>query len=142
MKTLLGFFVATFVMVASLTAQTSPIGTWKTVDDNTGDERSYIEIFEKDGKLYGKITKLLLKPADTVCENCTGAKKDKPLIGMQLLEGLKPYKDYWSYGEIMDPDSGKVYKCSIWLEGEDKLKVRGYIGISALGRTQVWHRVK
>ena len=141
-KTFLGFFIATFLMLASLTAQNSPVGIWKTVDDNTGEARSHIEIFEENGKLYGKIVKLLQKPSDTVCDNCSGDKKGKPLIGMELLSGLKTYKDYWSYGRIMDPDNGKVYKCSVWMEGTDKLKVRGYIGFSALGRTQVWHKVE
>ncbi len=120
----------------------SPVGTWKTVDDNTGEEKSYIQISVSSGKYVGKISKLLLNPPDTTCDECPGDKKDKPLVGMEILWDLKPYKDHWSYGQIMDPENGKTYKCSIWLEGDDLLKVRGYIGISALGRTQTWHRVQ
>jgi uncharacterized protein (DUF2147 family) len=124
------------------TSQTSPVGLWKTVDDETGEEKSYVEIFERNGKLYGKVTRLLLKPADTVCDQCPGDKKNKPLIGMEILWNLEPYKDYWSYGYILDPVKGKTYKCSIWLENKDELKLRGYIGVSAVGRTQTWKRVR
>ncbi|MEL7020811.1 MAG: DUF2147 domain-containing protein [Bacteroidota bacterium] len=120
----------------------SPVGTWKTIDDNTGKARSHIEIFEQGDKLYGKIVKLLESPADKLCDQCSGDKKGKPLMNMVILSDLKPYKDYWSYGSIMDPETGKVYKANVSLNGTDKLDVRGYIGIAALGRTQTWHRVK
>lgn len=129
-----------FAFSLMLTAQ-SPVGLWKTIDDETGEAKSYVEIYEQGGKYFGKITKLLLKPADTVCDKCSGSKKDKPVVGMVILTNLKKYKDYWSYGKILDPTNGKVYKCSVWLDGKDKLKLRGYIGISALGRNQMWHRV-
>ncbi len=132
--TLMGWSVAA--------AQSSPVGVWKTIDDETGEPKSWVEIYEQNGKFYGKIVKLLQKPPDTVCDKCPGDKKGKPLIGMVILWDLRPYDDYWSYGQIMDPNNGKTYKCSIWLEDPDTLKVRGYIGISALGRTQTWHRVK
>lgn len=130
------------VMATGAAIAQSPVGIWKTIDDNTGEAKSHIEIYEKDGKFYGKIVKLLLSPEDKVCEACSGDKKGKPLMGMNIVENLEPYDDYWSYGTIMDPESGKVYKCSIWTEGPDKLKVRGYIGISLAGRNQIWHRVK
>lgn len=121
----------------------SPIGVWKTIDDNTGEAKSHIEIAEgADGKLYGKIIKLLQKPADTVCEECTGDKKGEKLVGMTILWDLEEYKDYWSYGQIMDPESGKVYKANVSMDGDDKLSVRGYVGFAALGRTQTWHKVK
>ena len=134
---ILSLFFFAQIMIAQ-----SPVGVWKTVDDNTGEEKSYVEIFENNGKFYGKVSKLLLRPADTVCEACPGDKKNKPVLGLEIIWDLKPYKDYWSYGQIMDPENGKTYKCSIWLEGNDTLKVRGYIGVSALGRTQTWHKVK
>ena len=123
-------------------AQPELTGTWKTIDDVTGDAKSHIEIYEEGGKFYGKVKELLLKPADTVCEKCPGEKKDKPLVGMILLRGLETYKDYYSYGRILDPENGKEYKCSVWIDEADKLVVRGYIGISALGRSQNWYRVK
>lgn len=137
----ISFFLIFFFSVQLITAQ-SPIGTWKTIDDVTGEAKSHVKIFEKSGKYHCEITKLLQRPADTLCDQCPGDKKNKLVLGLEIMWGLKPYKDYWSYGEILDPENGKTYKCSIWLEGDDILKVRGYIGISALGRTQTWHRVK
>ena len=144
MRTLKLFLSVGLLLAFAMTglAQNSPVGLWKTVDDETGEEKSYVEIFERNGKLYGKIDRLLLKPADTVCENCPGDKKDKRLVGMEILWDFEPYKDYWSYGQILDPVTGKVYKCSMWLEGNNELKLRGYIGISAIGRTQTWSRVR
>lgn len=123
-------------------AQGSPIGVWKTIDDETGQPKSHLEIYEKDGKFHGKIVKLLQVSEDETCDLCPDERKDQPLMGMVVLWDLEPYSDYWSYGRILDPNNGKIYKCSIWLDGEDKLKVRGYIGVSALGRTQEWFRIK
>ncbi|MEL6926104.1 MAG: DUF2147 domain-containing protein [Bacteroidota bacterium] len=138
-------FVAFLLLLGlslNVMAQKSPVGIWKTIDDATGEAKSHVEIYEQGGKYYGKITKLLQRPADTVCEECSGARKNKPLVTMVILEDLEPYKDYWSYGKILDPENGKTYKCSLWVEDEDTLKLRGYIGISALGRSQNWYRVK
>ena len=135
-STLLLFFISAYAIAQS------PIGVWKTIDDNTGEAKSHIEIFEQNGKLHGKIVKLLRKPADTVCENCTGSKQNQPLVGMIILSDLEQYKDYWSYGKIMDPETGKEYKSNVSLNGNDKLDVRGYVGFAALGRTQTWERVK
>jgi len=123
-------------------AQSGITGTWKTIDDETGNPKSHITITEKDGKYYGSVTDILTDRIDAVCDKCDGAKKDQPIMGMQLLENLEVYKDYYSYGTILDPNNGKIYKCSVWNDGDDKLTVRGYIGISALGRSQTWHRVK
>ena len=121
----------------------SPVGTWKTVDDETGKEKSYVEIYEQGGKLYGKITELLLEEdKGKNCDVCPGKKKDQPVEGMEILMGKESVKDYWGNGKILDPKTGKVYKCFIELESADKLKVRGYIGFSLLGRTQYWYRVK
>jgi uncharacterized protein (DUF2147 family) len=131
-----------FVIYATISFGQSPEGVWKTIDDETNEAKSHVQIFEKDGKFYGKIVKLLKSPPDTKCTECEGDKKDKLVLGMQILEGLKPYKDYWSYGQILDPENGNTYKCNVWLDDSEKLKVRGYIGVAALGRTQTWHRVE
>ena len=124
-------------------AQPSPIGTWKTIDDNTGEAKSHVEIYENGGKLYGKIAKLLKSSHDKACEECPGKKKGKPLMGMLVIEGLEPYKDYWRKGTIMDPENGNEYGCSIWFENgnADELKVRGKHW-TGLYRTQTWYRVK
>lgn len=119
----------------------SPVGTWKTIDDNSGQARSKVKIYESNGKIYGKITDLLLKPDDTLCDECEGSKKNQPVVGMVIIEDLEPYEEYWKNGTILDPESGSTYNCSIWFEdGEtDKLKVRGkhWTGIY---RTQTWYR--
>ena len=132
----------TILFWTPLAAQENAIGVWQTIDDETGEAKSHIQIFEKDGKLYGKVIKLLQADPGKLCDQCPGDKKDQPILGMQVLSDLQPYRDYWSYGRILDPQNGKTYKCSIWLEDADHLKVRGYIGVSALGRSQDWYRVK
>lgn len=132
-----------FFMLTSLMYAQSPIGTWKTIDDETKQAKSYVEIFEKDGKLYGKVTKILTKGKENaVCSDCSGALKNKPILGMQILSGLKKDGKEWNGGKIIDPNSGKEYKAKMSLNGNDKLDVRGFIGISLVGRTQTWQRVK
>ena len=140
LKNMVALFVLLFV--ASTAIAQGPVGLWKTIDDETNQAKSHVEIYEVNGKLHGKVVKLLKDASTSVCENCTGDKKNQPIEGMEILTGLTTYKDYWSYGKILDPANGKTYKCSAWMEGDDQLKLRGYIGISALGRNQVWHRVK
>lgn len=132
-----------FFMLTSLMYAQSPIGTWKTIDDETKQAKSYVEIFEKDGKFYGKVTKILTKgKEDAKCTDCSGALKNKPILGMQILSGLKKDGKEWNGGKIIDPNSGKEYKAKMSLNGNDKLDVRGFIGISLVGRTQTWQRVK
>lgn len=133
--------VLAILFSSSLVFGQSITGLWKTVDDETGNAVSHVEITEVNGKFYGKVIKLL--PAATVrtCDKCTGEDQGRPIEGMQILWDMEPYKDYWSYGKIMDPKKASTYKCSIWLEG-DILKVRGYLGVSLIGRTQEWYRVK
>lgn len=138
-------FIFTIVFcISNLVAYTqsfSPIGLWKTIDDVTGEAKSHVEIYKDNNKLYGKITKLLQKPLDTKCDSCTGDKKNQPLIGMLILEDMEPYKDHWAEGTIMDPENGKDYKCKIYMDGDNKLRVRGYIGFEFAGRNQFWERV-
>jgi uncharacterized protein (DUF2147 family) len=131
-----------FCLLTVITFAQSPVGIWKTIDDETGAAKSHVEIFEKNGKLYGKIVKLLEREPDVVCIECPGAKKNQKVIGLEIICDMKAYDDYWSYGKILDPESGKEYKCNISLDGNDKLDVRGYVGFAALGRTQRWIRVK
>lgn len=116
-------------------------GKWKTIDDETGKPKSIVEIFKKtDGKYYGKVVQLLIKPADPNCSGCKDDRKGKPVLGMEVIRGIVKDGDEFSGGTITDPKTGKVYKCSIKREG-DKLVVRGYVGISAFGRNQTWHKV-
>ncbi len=118
-------------------------GKWKSIDDETGEAKSIIEIYKKDGKVYGKIVEILNKDRqDAKCTECDGVNKDKPILGMVIMNGLEKDGDEYDGGTILDPQSGKVYKCLIELEEANKLKVRGYIGFSLLGRTQYWTRVQ
>ena len=119
------------------------LGKWTTIDDNTGEARSVIEIFERGGKIYGKIV-AITDPAkrDNVCEKCTGDDKNRPILGLELLKGLEKNGDKYDGGYITDPDNGKRYKCYIELDDANTLRVRGYIGMSILGRTQIWQRFK
>ncbi|MFA7444608.1 MAG: DUF2147 domain-containing protein [Flavobacteriaceae bacterium] len=127
----------TFMMQAQ-----SVTGKWKTIDDETGEAKSIVEIYEKDGKIYGKVVEIL-NPAkrNAKCKDCKGADKDKPILGLVILKGLSKDGNEWSGGQILDPNKGKTYKCIVAPNGKDKLDVRGYVGISLIGRTQTWHRV-
>ncbi len=124
----------------------SPVGLWRTVDDETGKAKSLVKIWEKNGKLYGRIVKLINPDdgnANPNCDKCPGALKDKPVVGMTIMKGLSKDGDEWNGGTILDPKNGKTYKVLIEvIKGGKALKVRGYIGFSLLGRTQYWHRVK
>ncbi|NNF34064.1 MAG: DUF2147 domain-containing protein [Saprospiraceae bacterium] len=124
-----------------LTSQSSPIGVWQAIDDKDGEPSSHIEIYEVDGKLNGKIIKLIGEEDDIVCEKCKDEKKNQPVLGMEIMWKMKPHKENeWKGGKIMDPENGKEYKCKLKLAEEGVLEVRGYIGFSLLGRTQKWFR--
>ena len=118
------------------------IGKWKTIDDETGQAKSILEVYEKSGKIYGKVIEILdLEHKNSLCVNCSGDDKNKPILGMTVIKGLTKEGSEYNDGKILDPKNGKLYKCFITLVTKDKLKVRGYIGISLFGRTQYWHRV-
>lgn len=121
----------------------SILGKWKTIDDETGQAKSVVEIYEENGKVYGKIISVFDKAKEkSVCDKCEGDKKNKPIKGLVILENAKKKGSSWEGGTILDPTKGKVYKCTLTLENNDKLKLRGFIGISLIGRTQYWERVK
>ena len=129
-------------------AQATPAGVWKTIDDETKKEKSLIRITESGGVYTGKLEKLLdptAKP-DAVCDKCTDDRKDKPIVGMTLIKGVKQSdsdKAMWDGGEILDPNNGKTYKVRLTpVDGGKTLAVRGYIGAPLLGRTQTWVRVE
>ena len=134
-------------LLASLAqAQSTPVGLWKTIDDNTKKERSLVRITDSAGVLTGRIEKSLdpdAKPG-AVCDKCTDERKDKPLIGMALIRNAKQGADdkaIWEGGDIIDPDNGKVYKLRLKpLDGGKTLEVRGYIG--PFYRNQTWIRVE
>jgi len=137
-------FTLLFVAVAGIVSvQAQVTGKWKTVDDETGEAKSIVEVYEQNGKIYGKVIEIL-NPAkkDKKCQDCKGADKDKPILGLIIIKGLTKDGDEYTDGDILDPQKGKLYSCTIKLDGKDKLKVRGYMGISLIGRSQTWSRVK
>ena len=122
----------------------SPAGRWKTIDDKTGETKSIVEIAVVNGEAQGKVAQVFVPPAkepNPKCVNCVGDLKDKPIIGMQIMWGLKRDGNEYTGGRVMDPDDGKTYRCKIRVvEGGKKLEVRGYIGMALFGRTQTWVR--
>lgn len=132
-----------FVLGGWCTTQAQTIlGKWKTFDDQTGDAKSIVEISEKGGKYQGKVIEIL-NPAkkDSKCEKCPGEDKGKPIEGLVIIKNLTKKGEEYTGGTIIDPQSGKEYKCSIKANGNSKLEVRGYIGISLIGRTQTWTKM-
>jgi uncharacterized protein (DUF2147 family) len=125
-------------------ADISPVGLWQNIDDETGKPKALIRITESNGMLQGQIEKLFRAPNEDQspkCDKCTDARKDKPVVGMVILTGLKKDGNEYSGGEILDPNNGKVYKSKLELtDGGKKLKMRGYVGMPMLGRTQTWVR--
>jgi uncharacterized protein (DUF2147 family) len=147
MKRMIGVvLIVLFWSVGLAWAADSPLGKWKTIDDETNKEKSVVEVYEAGGKVYGKIVQLLQEKdggAGKLCTKCTGSDYNMPLIGMVFVKDLKKDDDEYTGGTIMDPNNGKTYKCKMEvIESGEKLKVRGFIGVALLGRTQIWHRVK
>jgi len=119
----------------------SPVGKWATIDDKTGKSRALIEIVAEGDTLSGRILKVHPQKGDTgICSKCPGALKDQPITGLRFLWNVRQInKNVWSDGSILDPKTGQVYRARLTLE-DNKLFVRGYIGVALLGRTQVWTR--
>jgi uncharacterized protein (DUF2147 family) len=135
--------VLPFLLITFLTQAQSITGKWKTIDDETGDETSVVEIFERSGKIFGKVIRIFPKPgddADPVCDKCPedDGRYNKKIIGMEIIKDMKKADDSFEDGNILDPKIGRIYRCKLWLEGND-LKVRGYWG--PFFRTQTWKKV-
>jgi uncharacterized protein (DUF2147 family) len=147
MKKVLMALAATFAASVAF-AQPTPVGLWKTIDDETKTERSLIRITEAGGVLGGRIEKLLGADAkqDAVCEECTDDRKGKPIIGMAIIRGVKKSAEtegIWDGGTILDPNNGKTYKLRLKpSEDGKKLEVRGYIGTPVFGRSQTWQKAE
>jgi uncharacterized protein (DUF2147 family) len=132
---------------AQATTVGTPVGVWKSIDDKTKTERAQIRISESNGVLTGKIEKLLAADAkqDAVCDKCSDDRKDKPMVGMEILRGVKKAdgEAVWEGGTILDAAEGKVYKVRLTpADGGKKLDVRGFVGMPMLGRTQTWIRIE
>ena len=128
-----------------LVAQGAPSGTWHTISDVDGKPRGIIALRVVNGVLAGTIAGTLVpgEQPGKVCDKCTDERRGKPLVGMQILRGLRWNGDAWTGGEILDPDTGKTYRATIRLSDDGRaLSLRGYIGIALLGRTQRWVRAQ
>jgi uncharacterized protein (DUF2147 family) len=140
-------FAATTLLSMHAWADNTPVGKWHSIDDKTKEVKSEITITESGGVLTGKVTKLLRKDAkqDAVCEECKDARKDKPVLGLEIIRGAKKEanEDVWVGGKILDPENGKEYSLKMTpQEDGKKLAVRGYIGSPMFGRSQTWVRVE
>lgn len=138
-----GAILLALLLIVGFASAQSIFGKWKTIDDETKKPKSIVEIYEQDGKAYARVLELL-EPSKkgSLCTECGGSDKNKPIEGLVIIKGLKKDGDEWNGSKILDPQTGKKYKCYITLAGANKLKVRGYVGFSLLGRTQYWDRVK
>ena len=135
-------FLILILLTAGYVNAQSVFGKWKTIDDRTGYPKGIIEIFKKDGLMYGKILKVVEKgKEDVLCIKCEGDLKDKPVTGMTIIkDGKKTDDDEWKGKYLFDPEQAMTFRFKIWLNPEDpdELKVRGYL--SFLFRTQTWIR--
>ena len=132
-----------FFLASSILSAQSVLGKWKTIDDETGKAKSVVEIFERDGKLYGKVAKLFREPTEDeypICGKCTDDRKDQKVIGMEIIRDMVLDDGEYEEGTICDPKNGEVYVCELWLDEDnsDLLQVRGYWGW--FFRTQTWQR--
>lgn len=129
---------------ASPPATATPVGLWRVIGDASGEAEALVKISEHNGRYEGRIVELLPRPGvdpAARCEHCPGERRNQPIQGLLILNGLQRHGDLFEGGEILDPDSGGVYRCSLTVSDDNrKLFVRGYLGISLLGRTQTWLR--
>ena len=144
MNTFRSFFLIITLFAINQCFSQSVLGTWKTIDDATGAAKAYVNLYEENGKLYGKITKLLEEGREgAICIKCKGELKDQPVVGIKIIDGFEPTSDgEYKGSKLLDPEQGKTYRGKIWLDPDNpnQLKVRGYIAF--LYRTQTWHRTE
>ena len=123
-------------------AQSSPIGLWKTIDDKTGKPRGLVRVYEQEGRYFARIERSLTPGEEgRKCDGCTDERKDQPFVGLVLMRNVKLENGEYAGGDILDPNTGSVYRCNFKLEDGGKiLVVRGYLGVALFGRTQRWLR--
>ncbi len=143
-KTLLSIILLTAISLSGFSQIDKIVGKWKTIDDNDGTAKSIVFVFKAtNGKYYGKVEKLF-KNADALCTECTGANKDKPKLGMMVINNMVEKDNSLTGGTILDPNNGKIYKCNISYDPKSgNLKVRGSLDKGGfIGRSQTWIREK
>ncbi len=136
--------VALAMLVFSMGYGQSIFGKWKTIDDRTGNPKAIIDIYEKDGLMYGHVVQILEKGKEnSLCTKCDGELKDKPVLGMTIIEAAKETsKGVYKGKKLFDPEQAMTFRCKIWLnpDNPNELKVRGYLAF--LYRTQTWLRLE
>ncbi|WP_064967902.1 DUF2147 domain-containing protein [Tenacibaculum ovolyticum] len=129
------------ILALSTTAKGQNIvGQWETYDDKTNEKKGVVKIYKTNNLYFAKIVKKYGGEKNTICKECKGDKKDKPILGLIIIENLNNTGTRYEGGTILDPQTGKIYSCYLELIKDNKLKVRGFIGMSILGRTQYWNR--
>lgn len=126
------------ILIAQSALAQEITGKWTTIDDNTGKERSVVEIYKKGDKYFGKVSDMYLEPhepKDPICDLCPDERKDQQTLGMEIIRNMEKDGDEYSGGDILDPENGKIYRCKLWIE-DGKLMVRGYVAF--FFRTQEW----
>jgi uncharacterized protein (DUF2147 family) len=129
-------------LALAVAAGATPEGRWATIDDHTGEVRAIVRVRIDNGQLRGVVEKVVRGPAgdpDPLCAPCKGARHNQRVVGMEILGGFHLQGERWKGGRVVDPENGKEYSSSVWLEGPDRLRVRGYWG--PFHRTQTWRRV-
>ena len=138
-------FLLNISIIMSLAIQAqSLVGTWKSVDDATNKDKSHVQLYEENGKIYGKVVKFLDPKTDPnrVCGKCTDWRKDQKVMQMMIVRDMKLSGSTWKGGKILDPENGKEYTCTMWFENgkPNELRLRGWVG--PFFRTQTWYRVQ
>lgn len=145
LKSVLAIAVLAWATVPAV-AQDTPVGLWKTIDDDGKTVKTLIRISESGGVLSGTIEKLLDPKAATVCTKCTDDRKDKPVVGMAIIRGIQRNAGdatLWDGGEVLDPENGSAYRLRLRpADGGKRLEVRGFIGVPMIGRSQTWVRAE
>ena len=134
------FFVS--VAVSGFQAELlTPVGRWRTVDDKTGKPKAIVQLYMEKGRLFGRVESTLDPEAKKVCDKCKDERKNQPIVGMVIVRGLTAHGEEYSGGDILDPNNGSVYRCKLRLQNKgQQISVRGYMGLSLLGRSQTWTR--
>ena len=135
-------FLILLIALGVIAQAQDPTGLWRTIDDKTGKERGTVRLYLEAGEVFGRIESTVdPKEAASVCGLCPGDRKNKAIIGLPILRHMKKTGSDWTGGDILDPDTGSVYRCKFKITGDgNKMTLRGYLGVSLLGRSQVWMR--
>jgi uncharacterized protein (DUF2147 family) len=139
------FFLTGLLLSAPLLAiDVSPVGVWKTIDDNTHKPRGVIRLYEQNGEIFGRVEASLdPREASEVCSKCEDDRRNKPVIGMVVIRHMTRHGKEYSGGDILDPDTGWIYRCRFTLQdGGRALIVRGFLGLALFGRSQTWYRIE